>query len=100
MTSSYLGAGCATDLQMPSDITAYSLSSLWSEHWEEPTSEMIIQAEFKWRVCGGKCAERSAPRAVFWLDPRGPDSSAPSSRFVRPRAEETPTRPVRPLFLQ
>lgn len=67
MTSWYLGAACVTDLQMPSDITAYPLSPFWSKRWEEPTSKMIIQPEFKWHVCGGKCTERSACRALIWL---------------------------------
>lgn len=90
------------DLQMPSDITAHPLSPLWSKRWEEPTFKMIVQAEFKWRVGGRKCAERSARRALSGccgMDPPGPDSSAPSSLSVRPSAEETSMRPItHPFF--
>lgn len=44
---------------------------LWSRRWEEPTSKLIIQAEFKWHVCGGKCAVRATGRGVNWLLQRG-----------------------------
>lgn len=101
MTSSYLEAGCGTDLQMASDITAYPLSPLWSMRWEEPTSKMIIQAEFKWHVCGGKCAERSARRASYlaaaaWVH-LAPTLLLPAASLFSPVLKR---RPIRHSVLQ